>query len=133
MVARVEAIEYYRIGKETRTELNRLKRSLESGSDATDAIRFVRYLQWSGLLAILKRAPDCGRLTCDGALIEWEASELLEFALRLPQIKRVGTFEERVLNGLDVIAGHVAKFTASPALPQSSKDGDASTVGGAVC
>lgn len=109
----------YRLWKETRATVSRLHRAAERGESVSEAINFCRYLQWSGVLGLLKlHASACVHLPVDGALLEWEVAELLQFALAVPETKRLGTFEQRTLSLLDVIAGHVAKI-GPPGVPQA--------------
>lgn len=104
--------EAYTLYRQTRQHVAQLHRACERGECVTEAINFSRYLLNSGILRELKRlSPGDRLLPIDGSLCEWEVSELLQHALSIPQGKRLGTFEERVLANLETIAAHISKFS----------------------
>jgi len=125
----VDHVEHFKLWQETRRFVAELQRAVERGERVNEAIQFSRYLMWSGVLRELKAFPRHDQpagLQTDAGLLEWEVSELLQAALRVPECKRLGSFEERVLKNLDVIAGHVQRLA-----PPSSANATASTGGGA--
>jgi len=125
----VDNVEHYQLWRETRRCVSGLQRSVESGERVSEAINFARYLQWSGILRLCKghRGEEIPEpLKTDGGLLEWETSELLQLALRVPESQRPTTLEEKICKNLDVIAGHIQRN--APPVPASAT---ASTVGGA--
>lgn len=108
----MDNVELYQLNQQTRQHVARLHRAVERGECVTEAINFCRFIVNSGVLAQLKRAtPGDPFLPIDGALTEWEVSECLQLALSVPNTRRLGPFEQRVLENLDLIAAQISKFS----------------------
>lgn len=126
---RVEIVELYTLWNSTRQQVAALHRAVERGERITEAIHFAKYLICCGIIRELKRnnknTEAHESLVVDGALLEWEVSELLQLALRVPEHRRLASFEERVIKNLDLIAGQVLKLS-----PPVSASATPTTAGG---
>lgn len=106
----MQPIDYHKLATEVRNEMARYHRAVAGGDSVSEAIRFCRFLEWSGIHSLLKQAPDHKFLKVDGALIEWEAKELFNLAMSKPEQMRQGPWSERVVRNLELIAGHISRW-----------------------
>jgi hypothetical protein len=96
--------------------LGRQDRRVQEGKGLEAALEFARYVFWSGIIELCEEYPQEHPLKVDGAMMRWKCEELqrkVQDRYRLndgkPHIER--TELEEINRKLDLIAGHVAKFS----------------------
>jgi len=109
-----DVVNLYSIWNETNNRLDLLTRRVEQGEDVMAASEFARWVVFSGILELLEKNPQKPPLTVDGALLRWKCGELIYLCGQVfnknPSLKPP-SYLEGIYHKLELIAGHLSKFT----------------------
>lgn len=108
----VDVVVLHTIYRETLTHLESYEKRALEGKDLMVALDFTRWIQWSGILKLLKAYPAQGVCKVDGAFLEWKArevQEMVQLQFRTKQIPRLpASTLDQINHKLDLIAGRLA-------------------------
>jgi len=109
-------VRVYTLARETTSRLSILRARVSEGKDLHAAKEFCSYLQWSGILRLLRDNHQEFPLPVDGVLIEWKCNELLSLVHdQFQQASKVVSMElsqlEAINHKLDLIAGRLSQVS----------------------
>jgi len=111
-----DAVTIYTIARETTSRIAILHKRAIEGKDLHAAKEFCSYLQWSGILKLLRSNCQPEPLPVDGVLIGWKCDQLLSVVNdQFRQATKVVSLElsqlEAIDHKLDLIAGRIAQLS----------------------
>ena len=118
-----ESIYFSVIYRETISRLNTLSRRVSEGKDVLAASEFCRWLQFSGIIPLLKANSNSEPppLKVDGSFLEWKVEDLLQscnqyFATGHVSGNLSAAYLQSLHEKIDLMAGYLGKLSVAPSV-----------------